>query len=137
MSTAVRYALFAAIATAVNLGAQALVQVLIREPIGLYIAILVGTIVGLICKYLLDKRWIFRFTSRSHTHELRTFVMYGLFSVVTTIIFWAFELGFLFLFQSEVAQYVGAALGLAIGYTAKYGLDKGFTFVPPRNGKAS
>lgn len=129
MGLALRYALFAGIATVVNLASQYLVHLALAEPLGLVVGILVGTVTGLVTKYLLDRRWIFRFQARSRTHELRTFVLYSVFSVVTTIIFWGFELGFDALFASPFAKYLGAIIGLTIGYVAKYWLDQRFTFV--------
>ena len=122
------YTAFAAIATVVNLGSQWLVGLWVPAPWTLYVAILVGTVTGLVTKYLLDRRWIFRFRPRSRRHELGAFILYGIFSVVTTIIFWGFEIGADFLFEWDGAKYVGGAIGLAIGYTAKYWLDKRFTF---------
>lgn len=136
MHIAARYALFAGIATVVNLGSQYLVNLWLHGAWGLYVGIGVGTATGLVTKYLLDKRWIFRFQSRSRTHELRTFVLYGLFSVVTTLIFWGFELGFDAIFGGGIAKYIGAAIGLTIGYVAKYWLDKRFTFVGGREAAA-
>lgn len=128
MGIALRYALFAALATAVNLASQWAVHRLVAEPAGLYLGILIGTATGLIAKYLLDRRWIFRFRPRSRTHELRAFVLYGLFSVVTTLVFWGFELGFDAAFESPWAKYLGAGIGLSLGYLAKYWLDKRVTF---------
>lgn len=128
MRIALLYTLFAAIATVVNLGTQALVHPLLPDPWGLYAGILAGTITGLVTKYVLDKRWIFGFTARSRSHEARTFILYGLFSVATTVIFWGFELGFEWLFAWDGAKYLGAVVGLAIGYLSKYQLDKRFTF---------
>jgi putative flippase GtrA len=52
--------------------------------------------------------------------------------VFTTLIFWGFEIAFDAVFASEVAKYWGAVLGLALGYTTKYQLDKRYVF----NGQA-
>lgn len=132
MRTTALYALFAAIATAVNLLSQFLVGLGLQGQWGLYVGIAVGTVTGLVTKYLLDRRWIFRFQARSRRHELGAFVLYGLFSVVTTIVFWGFEIGADLLFDSPVAKYIGAAIGLTIGYVAKYWLDRSFTFSSAR-----
>ena len=48
--------------------------------------------------------------------------------VVTTFVFWGFELGFNYVFDFEFAKYLGAIIGLAIGYITKYFLDKKYVF---------
>lgn len=48
--------------------------------------------------------------------------------LATTAIFWGFELGFDYLFASRNMRYVVALIGLAIGYVAKYHLDKRYVF---------
>ena len=58
--------------------------------------------------------------------------LYALFSVVTTLIFWTMEVAFWTIWQTSVAKYTGAALGLSIGYTAKYALDRRYVFRPER-----
>ncbi|SEJ39868.1 GtrA family protein [Demequina mangrovi] len=128
MSVALLYALFAAIATAVNIGTQALVDAALVHDLDLYIALVIGTVAGLVCKYLLDKRWIFGFAARSRAHEARTFVIYATFSVVTTVIFWGTELMFEAIWGTDRMRYLGGALGLALGYASKYFLDKRITF---------
>jgi hypothetical protein len=42
--------------------------------------------------------------------------------------FWGMELGFEFWFQTRAARYLGAVIGLSIGYAVKYRLDKHFVF---------
>ncbi|HSB95028.1 MAG TPA: GtrA family protein, partial [Spongiibacteraceae bacterium] len=61
MRFVVLYMLLAAISTAANIGSQ---DVAIRLYTGIYsvtFSIMVGTAVGLLVKYALDKRFIFRF----------------------------------------------------------------------------
>ena len=65
-------------------------------------------------------------------HGVKTFFLYGVMSGVTTLIFWGFEFGFDALFGTDAARYTGAVIGLAIGYAAKYFLDKNVTFQGPR-----
>ena len=48
--------------------------------------------------------------------------------LVTTVIFWGFEFGFDHLFETREMRYLGGIIGLAIGYYAKYQLDKRFVF---------
>jgi putative flippase GtrA len=54
--------------------------------------------------------------------------MYTLMGLVTTVIFWGFEFGFHHLFESKEMRYLGGVIGLAIGYFAKYLLDRRFVF---------
>lgn len=135
VTTAGLYALFAAMAILVNLGAQWATDAVVPGAYGVFVALLAGTAAGLIVKYLLDKRYIFRYTTVSRRHEARTFVVYCVMSVSTTAIFWICELGFRWGFRSAAAGYVGGAIGLVIGYAVKYALDNRFTFTAhPRAG---
>ncbi len=130
-----RYVLFAVIAGAMNLGAQAIVfAVAPVQPLAL--SILVGTGVGFIVKYLLDKRWIFFDGYHGAAKEARKIFLYGSFSIGMTLVFWAFEVGFLAIWGTNTAKFVGAVIGLAIGNFAKYLLDRTFTFNQSRNRKA-
>jgi len=137
MRIAVLYAVFAAIATGVNLLSQWVVGLAVPGGWSLYAGIAVGTAMGLVTKYLLDRRWIFRFRARTQRHEAMAFALYGVFSVVTTLIFWGFEIGADLLFQTPAAKYTGAVIGLAIGYFAKYWLDRSYTFGPARRAEES
>lgn len=132
MRTAALYVVFAILATAVNLGTQMLVELAMSGEWATVVAVLAGTLTGVITKYVLDKRWIFRHETMNAAHGLKTFVLYGVMSGVTTLIFWGFEFGFDALFGTDVARYTGAVIGLAIGYVAKYHLDKNVTFSGPR-----
>jgi putative flippase GtrA len=124
---AARYLLFAVIAGAMNLGVQAVAFALLPvQPLAL--SILAGTGVGFAVKYLLDKRWIFFDGYHGPAREARKIFLYGSFSVAMTLIFWAFEVGFLAIFGTNTAKYVGAIIGLAIGNFLKYLLDRTFTF---------
>jgi hypothetical protein len=46
-----------------------------------------------------------------------------------TAVFWAVEISFDALFEFAAARYVGAAVGLTLGYSLKYELDRRFVFV--------
>jgi putative flippase GtrA len=122
-----RYALFAILSMAANLAVQAGVFHLLPAA-GLLPAMAAGTVAGFALKYGLDKVWIFADPVESHARELRKVGLYGLFSVVTTCIFWGFEALAWFIWRTEVAKYAGAILGLCVGYVVKYGLDRRFTF---------
>ena len=123
-----RYAAFAAAATAANVATQYVSSTLYTGRYELYAAMAAGTLAGLIVKYVLDRRWIFhdRLTSpRGHAVELPLYTLTG---VLTTFIFWGTELVFAALGDAPWLRYAGAVLGLAIGYTAKYRLDRRFVF---------
>lgn len=128
MRLALVYAVLALVATVVNIGTQDLAMWLYSGPFAIMLAMLAGTAAGLLVKYALDKRYIFRFRARDLGHDSRTFARYTLMGLATTAIFWGFELGFEHLFGSRGMRYLGAALGLALGYAAKYYLDKRYVF---------
>jgi putative flippase GtrA len=122
------YSLLAAIATLANIGAQDVV-IRLYDGIGaVTLSMIVGTGVGLVVKYVLDKRYIFRFRARDAAHDGKTFFLYTVMGLATTAIFWGFELGFDYLFATKQMRYLGGVLGLAIGYLVKYNLDKHYVF---------
>jgi hypothetical protein len=125
---ALSYAAFAAIATVANIGAQDLVVQAYGGRYSILASVVIGTVVGLIVKYNLDKRYIFGFRTKSIAHDTQTFILYTLMGVVTTAIFWGFEFGFNAVFAGKEMRYAGAILGLAIGYIAKYQLDRRYVF---------
>jgi hypothetical protein len=128
MTVAVRYLLFAALSTLANLAVQKLVIQVSTSESALILSMLSGTAAGFAIKYVLDKRWIFEDQYAASATELKKIVLYGASGVATTVMFWATELSFLHIWQSERAKYSGAVLGLAIGYAAKYALDRAFVF---------
>lgn len=124
------YALFAAIATVVNLLTQHILMELQTGPLAVFVAIGGGTLTGLVTKYVLDKKWIFFDRTAGLSNQSRQFSLYALMGVVTTLIFWGTELLFHFAFGTALMRNVGAVLGLAIGYIIKYELDRRFVFRP-------
>jgi putative flippase GtrA len=125
---AITYTILALIATVANIGAQDLV---IRGYSGAFdvaLSMVVGTGVGLVVKYILDKRYIFCFRARDAVHDGQTFILYSVMGLATTVIFWGFEFGFHHIFATKETRYLGGVIGLAIGYLAKYHLDKRFVF---------
>jgi putative flippase GtrA len=129
---AVLYAVFAALATVVNIGCQALAMWLYHGPYAVPLSILFGTGAALPVKYLLEKRHIFGFESESLAHDGKLFVLYSFMGVFTTAVFWGVEYAFQHVFATDTMRYVGGALGLAIGNLIKYQLDKRYVFVPGR-----
>lgn len=130
MKLAVIYALLAAIATATNIGAQAGFLLIYAGAYAIALSIMLGTGIGLIVKYVLDKRYIFRFKAENAAHNRKVFILYASTGVLTTGVFWGFELSFHALFGSDHMRYLGGVIGLAIGYATKYQLDKRFVFRP-------
>lgn len=127
LTYAARYIAFAAFATLTNLVTQeAAVRAVPLAP--LVVSMTAGTVVGFAVKYVLDKNWIFFDQVEGRYHEFRKISLYGLFSVFTTLVSWSFEAGFWSLWGTSVAKYSGAVIGLAVGYAAKYELDRRYTF---------
>jgi putative flippase GtrA len=122
------YAFLALVATAVNIGAQDVAIRLYSGPGAVTLSMLFGTAIGLVVKYILDKRYIFLFRARDAAHDTKTFALYTLMGVLTTAIFWGVELTFDHLFGTPGMRYVGAVIGLTIGYVTKYYLDKKYVF---------
>ncbi|MDA7816623.1 GtrA family protein [Sulfurimonas sp.] len=125
---AIRYVLFAIASTIVNLLFQYLSFLLYEGFLDLYLAMFTGTLAGLILKYVLDKKYIFFHTPKSKKDDGKKFLLYSLMGVFTTFIFWGFEIWFDYMYEDENAKYLGAVLGLSIGYVVKYFLDKKFVF---------
>jgi putative flippase GtrA len=128
MSALIYYCLFALIATGVNLLTQWPVFVLFDGWWVLLAALFVGTLAGLVTKYVLDKKWIFNYQATSKKDDLHKFGLYSLMGVFTTVIFWGTEMTFYYAFDFNGSQYVGGALGLMVGYIVKYYLDKKYVF---------
>lgn len=126
---AVVYTLLAIVATIFNIGSQDIVIRLYQGSYAVTLSILVGTAVGLLVKYVLDKRYIFRFKAAGAAHDAKTFLLYALMGVITTVIFWGFEYAFDAIFETKEMRYLGGVIGLAIGYVVKYWLDKRFVFL--------
>ncbi|MBQ4824995.1 MULTISPECIES: GtrA family protein [unclassified Leisingera] len=124
----VRYTAFAVVATAVNLATQRAVLQLGESAAHFTAAMAAGTLAGLVVKYLLDKRWIFFDQHSGLKHQGRTFSLYALMGVATTAVFWITETLFWITWGTDGAREAGAVLGLVIGYTVKYQLDRHFVF---------
>ena len=122
------YILFSILATVANIGTQDLVVRLYTGSFQLIGSVIFGTGVGLVVKYMLDKRYIFQFCTQSIAHDTQTFALYTAMGLATTAIFLSFEFGFHYLFDTKEMRYVGGVIGLAIGYLVKYHLDKRFVF---------
>ena len=127
MSIGFKYILFAILATTVNIFFQYLSFLLIDHKYELYIAMLNGTILGMILKYYLDKNFIFYYVKKEFNNK-NTFLLYIFTSIFTTILFWAIELWFSYYVNINYSEYLGALVGLTLGYSLKYLLDKQLVF---------
>ena len=128
LPVALLYALFAAGAVALNLGTQWAVSSLWPWGLRNFAALVGGTGAGLVLKYLLDKRWIFRFRPPSLADDARRFLLYACTGAATTALFWGVELLFIATLRTHWAPYAGGAVGLCAGYATKYVLDSSFVF---------
>lgn len=128
MLLVLKYSFFALIATFINLFTQFISLAIYSQNFSLYIAMFFGTLTGLIAKYILDKKYIFYYVVKDKKEDSQKFILYSIMGVFTTLIFWGFEIGFDYIFDSEIAKYIGAIIGLSIGYITKYFLDKKFVF---------
>lgn len=125
---AIRYAILAVVATVANIAAQEGTLHFYQGLFEIGLSIFVGTGVGLVVKYLLDKRYIFRFKAQNRRHDSRVFILYTVMGLLTTVIFWGFEWAFQYLYETKEMRYLGGVIGLALGYLTKYQLDKRFVF---------
>ena len=123
-----RYAAFAVKAITANLGIQRLVLTQGRDGLTFALAVGGGTLVGLVIKYFLDKRWIFYDLDTGVKAHGQKFSLYTAIGLVTTVIFWSTETAFWLIWQTDLMRELGAVIGLSIGYMVKYNLDRRFVF---------
>jgi putative flippase GtrA len=123
------YVAFAIIATVVNLVTQEIMFQLYTSAFQLGISIFMGTLTGLVVKYVLDKKFIFNYQVDSKSKDSQTFFLYSVMGMITTVIFWVTEFAFDAWFATKTMRYTGAVIGLSVGYLTKYQLDKKFVFI--------
>ena len=124
----IKYIFCSVVATAVNLLCQRLI---INENLDInnyIIGVLIGTLAGLIIKYFLDKNFIFYENEKRIKQNIKKFSFYSLNGVLTTIVFWSIETIFYLVFKTTLMREVGAIIGLSLGYSIKYFLDKKYVF---------
>ena len=131
---ALLYAAFALLATAVNLGTQAIAAAALAgwSGVALPASLLCGTAAGFASKYLLDKNFVFFDRSADLREEARKVGLSGVFSLATTLLFWGCEIAAWQVGGTAGAKYAGAVAGIALGYAAKFMLDRRFTFTGAR-----
>ncbi|SMP87765.1 GtrA-like protein [Epsilonproteobacteria bacterium SCGC AD-308-E02] len=125
----IKYIIFALFATLFNILFQYLSFLVYSDFAALYVAMFFGTLAGLVAKYILDKKFIFYHLPKNKKDDAKKFALYSLMGIFTTIIFWGTEISFNAIFENQNAKYIGAIIGLSIGYAIKYFLDKKFVFV--------
>ena len=126
---AIKYTFFAIVSTLFNLLFQYLSFFVYTDFASLYVAMFAGTLAGLLCKYILDKKFIFYHKPKGKVDDAKKFIRYTIMGIFTTFIFWGTEIGFDTYFPDDNAKYAGAVVGLSIGYIIKYFLDKRFVFI--------
>lgn len=129
LMTAIKYIIFAAISTLFNLLFQYFSFKIYSGFGSLYVAMFMGTLTGLVVKYILDKKFIFYHVVENKKDDAKKFALYSLMGIFTTVIFWGSEIAFHTLSQDPNAKYLGAVIGLSIGYVIKYFLDKKYVFI--------
>ena len=122
------YIIFAALATTANLSIQRVILSINNTSLYFIIALFLGTLIGLLIKYFLDKNWIFLDNTRGLKSQIRKLSLYAIMGILTTIIYWVIETAFWLIWQKDNIREYGALLGLSIGYIVKYKLDKKFVF---------
>lgn len=128
MRLALVYALLAIVATVANIATQDTFLRFYQGSYAIALSVMAGTLVGLILKYSLDKRFIFSFQAKDAGHDSRVFLLYACTGVFTTLLFWGMELAFHLIFETREMRYLGGIIGLAAGYWLKFELDKRFVF---------
>lgn len=116
-------------AAVINIAVQSAMIFLYKGRYAIELSIVIGTGMGALLRYVLTKRHVFDFQANNIRHDSRLFVLYSTLGVFTTALFWAIEYGFYWIFKTDEMRYMGAVIGLSVGYVIKYQLDKNFVFV--------
>ena len=122
------FVFFAAISTLLNLLTQRFILSFGKTNLYFLIAIISGTLVGLVVKFFLDKNYIFFDNNNNSSNLKKKFGLYTLMGTFSTMIFWGTESIFWIIWRNENMREIGAVLGLTIGYIIKYRLDKRYVF---------
>ena len=128
-----RYSLFAIIAMILNIYTQRIILGLYEANyFFFFLAIILGTLTGLIVKYFLDKNWIFYDLNQNFKENYKKFLLYTAMGIGSTLIFWGFETIFWLIWKTNLMRELGAIIGLTIGYIFKFMLDRKYVFINNR-----
>tara|TARA_B100000029_G_C17596090_1_gene964213 strand:- start:1730 stop:2143 length:414 start_codon:yes stop_codon:yes gene_type:complete len=122
------YATFAVIVTLINLASQRIVLSFTTGNIGFFTALFIGTLMGVVAGYLLDKKWIFLDDTKISKNYGKQFFLYAITGAIHTPIFWVTETIFWFIWMTDQMRELGAIIGLTIAYTVKYFILKSYVF---------
>ena len=122
------YIIFAIVAIFANLLTQRIILSIYKTNLFFFLALILGTLVGLIIKFILDKNFIFSDSAADLKSVSRKFGLYTANGIFSTSIFWGTETTFWMIWQKENIREIGAILGLTLGYTLKYRLDRQYVF---------
>ena len=123
-----KYIIFCIIAIVINLSTQRVIMELIFIN-NYFLALLIGTLFGLVIKFILDKKYIFAYSDSSIKNNSLKFSFYSFNGILTTLLFWGTESVFFFIYKTNFAREFGALIGLTIGYFIKYRLDKKYVLI--------
>jgi hypothetical protein len=104
MSLVVKYTLFVIIATIANILSQDAIKRLYYGQYDLYPSMILGNLVGLRVKYLLDKKYIFLFKSKNLLRDGQKFILYSMMGVISTFIFWEIEVASIILLRPSLCD---------------------------------
>ncbi len=100
----------------------------IGDTLSFWSAYALGLFVGFVIKYVLDKKYVFNDGYENHKAETKKAGLYAFMSILCTIISVGVTGSFKILLGVQLAKRVGWFLGLLLGYTAKFFLDKKYVF---------
>ena len=123
------YSLFAGLSTVVNINIQMFFILTYRGLYSVEVYIFIGTLVGLLLCYFLEKCYIFSFQSTNIKLNGLLFCFNNFMGVFTTVIFWETEDVFYLIFTSDLMLCLGGVLGLAIGCNIDDQLNNHFVFI--------
>ncbi|NQU34173.1 MAG: GtrA family protein [Bacteroidetes bacterium] len=123
----------------INIGSQAILKSMLTDSylteihifwldIAFLLQLITGTIVGFIFKFIMDKYIVFKDKDMDIKQATKQLFVYTIFAIGTTLIFWFIEIGFKLIFTFHGRDLVGGLIGLCVGYTVKYQLDKKYVF---------
>jgi len=122
------YIVFAVIVSITNLSSQRLVLSFLTGNVGYFAALFIGTFIGVVLGYFLDKNWIFKDPVMSSGVIGKQFFWYAMTGAIHTPVFWLIESIFWFIWETDGMREVGAVLGLVIAYTLKYFILRRYVF---------